>query len=51
MEVTKCRHHHRVLGIIKLTLQAATLLTAAATVYELERIHHRLGKIERHHRK
>ncbi|MDE6438462.1 MAG: hypothetical protein K2L62_02285 [Muribaculaceae bacterium] len=48
MEVTtKCRRHHRVFRILKLGLQAATLAAAAAAVYELERIHHRLGRLER----
>ena len=47
MEVTKCKRNRRVFGIIKLTLQAATLVTAALAVHELDRIHHRLKKIER----
>ena len=38
---------HVVLGIAKIVLQAATLATAVMAVHELDRIHHRLKKIER----
>lgn len=44
------RHHRRthvVLGIAKIVLQAATLATAIMAVHELDRIHHRIKKIER----
>jgi len=47
MEITKCRRHHHVHFIVKVALQTATLVTAILAVHELDRIHHRLKKIER----
>gem|GEM_PF-1300256 len=51
MDTNACRRHHRFFRIVKLVLQTATLVTAGAAVYELDRIHHRLKKIEKreHH--
>ncbi|MCM1033405.1 MAG: hypothetical protein NC405_06560 [Odoribacter sp.] len=47
MDITKARKHHRVHFIVKVALQTATLVTAALAVHELDRIHHRLKKIEK----
>lgn len=47
MEITKCRRSHRVFGIIRLTLQACTLVGVGLIVHELERANRRLKKIEK----
>lgn len=47
MTITGYRKTHRVLSIVKIALQAATLVTVGVAVHELERIHHRMKKIER----
>lgn|GEM_PF-2431681 len=45
--IRRHRRMHVVLGIAKIVLQAATLTTAIMAVHELDRIHHRIKKIER----
>lgn len=45
--IRRHRRMHVVLGIAKIVLQAATLATAVMAVHELDRIHHRIKKIER----
>lgn len=51
MELKHAHRHHRVHFIVKVALQAATLIAAGLAVHELDRINHRLKKIEkREHR-
>lgn len=52
MELKKshCRHH-RVHFIIKTSLQALTLIAAGLAVHQLDRINHRLKKIEHKERR
>lgn len=46
MELKKARCHHRVHFIVKTAFQALTLVAAGLVVHELDRINHRLKKIE-----
>lgn len=51
MELKNAHRHHRVQFIVKVALRAATLIAAGLAVHELDRINHRLKKIEkREHR-
>lgn len=45
--IRRHRRAHFAVAIAKLVLQAATLATAVMAVHELDRIHHRIKKIER----
>lgn len=47
MNDTEKSRRHCVHFIVKVALQAATLATAIMAVHELDRIHHRLKKIEK----
>lgn len=45
----KVMKHRTAHFLIKLAFQAATLATAICAVHELDKIHHRLKKIEKEH--
>lgn len=47
MNITKIRRYHRVHFIVNVALKVATLVTVGLAVHELDRINHRLHKIER----
>lgn len=47
MNRDKIMKHRGAHFLIKVALQAATLVAAVCAVHELDRIHHRLKKIER----
>lgn len=51
MELKNAHRHHRVHFIVKVALQAATLIAAGLAVHELDRINHRLKKIEKRERR
>ncbi len=42
-----CRRCHHALAIAKFILQTATVVTGILAVHELDRIHHRMKKIEK----
>ncbi len=47
MELARIHKEHRIHFIVKVALHAATLAAAIMAVHELDRIHHRLKKIEK----